>query len=234
MKKFVRFVILCFVISATAGLISGCEKELKTVVIKPDSKRYYYSYNKHGEATSACIIGSCFQSHGTSCAPGLTADDSTVVGYAHSYDSGTQPCPCWWYVNCAYRGYVGFDVSSLKPTGIVSAVLKWSPSTQRSAGDTATNVGNCIARMYRATEPWEKDKPTAGEEMSWAFSGEGAAPSSSEKDVSVIVRSWLNGTEPNYGFFFVGPNENVDGKDNNACLTTMTDLRLEAVIAVNK
>lgn len=233
MKKIVGYVLVCTVLSAVTVLNVGCSKELKTVIIKPDSKRFWYADSGNGEATSACVIGSCFQNHGTGCDPGLTADDSTIVGYAHRYDPGTQPCPCWWYVNCAYRGYVGFDVSALKQTGIVSATLKWEPSTQLSLGDTAANVGNCIAKIYQATEPWQKERTTAGEDLGWAFTGE-ANPKPGEINVSQTVRSWLNGTQPNYGFFFVGPNENVHEKNNNSCLTTMYNLRLEAIISVDK
>jgi len=234
MIKLFRLLLLIAVAAALAGPLAGCnEKELKTVVVKPDSKRFWFAQNNHDEASSACVVGACFNSHGTSCEPGLTADDSTIVGYAHSHDAGTQPCPCWWYVNCAYRGYVGFDVAQFKQTGIVSAILKWTPSTERSGGDTATNVGNCIAKMYRATEAWKKDAPTAGEALSWTFDGEGGA-AWSEKDVSLVVRDWLSGAQPNYGFFFVGPNENLGEKNNNTCLTRMNDLRLEVVISVDK
>lgn len=233
MKDLIHYIFICVAVCILAISIGGCEdKELKTLVLKPDSKRYWYAKSGHDHATSACIIGSCFFSQGTSCEPGLSTDDSTIVGYTHRHDAGTQPCPCWWYVNCAYRGYVGFDVSSLKQDGIVSAILKWTPSTQYSAGGNASNAG-CIAKMYRATEPWVKGKLTNGEELSWPFTGEGNSVPS-EKDVSVIVRSWINGTLPNYGFFFVGPNENINEKNNNTCLTTITNMRLEVVVSVDK
>jgi hypothetical protein len=231
MKNIVHYFFICVVLAAVSTLNVGC-KELKTIVIKPDSKRFVYWHTKHNEADWACGTA-CFPTHGTSCNPGLTADDSTIVGYSHSHDGGTWPCPCWWYVNCAYRGYVGFNVSQLKQTGIVSATLKWDPITQRGVGGTATNVGNCIAKVYVATEAWQKERTVAGEEIPWVFTGE-ADPKPGDLNVSQTVRGWLNGTQANYGFFFVGPNEDVNEKNNNRCLTTMNNLRLEAIISVDK
>ena len=117
-------------------------------------------------------------------------------------------------------------MTSLQETGFVSAILKWDPSTERSSGGTVSNTGTCIAKMYRATEAWLPDSSTPGEALTWSFPGEsGTVPA--EKDVSVIVRGWLTGSLPNHGFFFVGPNENVNEKNNNRCLTTLSNLRLE-------
>ena len=113
MKSMVHYFLVCVVLAAVGTLNVGCKKELKTVVIKPDSNRFVYWHTKNGAADWACGTA-CFQTQGTSCDPGLTADDSTIVGYSHRHDGGTFPCPCWWYVNCAYRGYVGFNVSQLK------------------------------------------------------------------------------------------------------------------------
>jgi hypothetical protein len=230
MKTIIRSFLICVTFGALCALNVSCTKQLRTVVIKPDSKRFYYYTKKADEATTACLITACFHSHGTSCDPQLTADDSTIVGYSHTYDPGTQPCPCWWYVNCAYRGYVGFNASTLPQTGIVSATLKWDPSTVLWIGDTAAATGNCIYKIYRATEQWQTGRVTAGEEISWEFTGE-ANSKPGEINVSQTVRGWLNGTQPNYGFFFVGPNENVDERNNNRCLTTMINLRLEVITA---
>lgn len=231
MKKIIRYVLVITTAMLIAGIFTGCNNyELKTIVIKPDSKRFWYAHRGKGEGYE---ILPCVNTYGQSCDPKLTADDSTIVGYSHSYHKYGVGNTCWSYVNCAYRGYVGFNISSLKDTGFVTAKLKWQPNTQRSIGDAATNAGNCIAKVYFATEPWKKDAPTAGEALSWAFLGE-SSESPSEKDVSQVVRAWLQGTEPNYGFFFVGPNENVHEKNNNECLTTMSDMHLEVIISVPK
>ena len=235
MKIIVHYVLVCVVLAVVSLLNTGCKKELNTVVIKPDSKRFVYWNRKHDQQDWACGVpgvDSCFHTHGTSCDPGLTADDSTIVGYFHkNHDEGT--CTCWWYLNCAYRGYVGFNVSQFKKTGIISATLKWDPSTQRSVGDTATTIGNCIAKVYVAAEPWQKERTISGEEIPWAFTGEND-PKPGEINVSQTVRTWLNDNQSNYGFFFVGPNEDVSKKNNNICLTTMNNLRLEVLISVDK
>ena len=231
MKKTIRYILVIIVATLTAGIFAGCTNyELQTIVIKPDSKRFWYANRGIGQGYK---ILPCLNTDGQSCDPGLDADDSTIVGYSHSYHKYGVGDTCWSYVNCAYRGYVGFNILSLKDTGFVTAKLKWQPSTQRSIGDTATNTGGCIAKMYFATEPWKKDAPTAGETLSWTFLGE-SSEAPSEKDVSQVVRTWLNGTQPNYGFFFVGSNENVNEKNNNKCLTTMTDMHLEVIISVPK
>ena len=44
----------------------------------------------------------------------------------------------------------------------------------------------------------------------------------------------MSGARPNYGFFFVGPDENLDVKNNDTCLTILENLRLEVVVSVNK
>lgn len=52
MKKIDRLfvVVLCFII---AGMSAGCDKKLKTVVIKPDSKRFYYYTGEHDDNAGA-------------------------------------------------------------------------------------------------------------------------------------------------------------------------------------
>lgn len=232
MKNIIHYFLVCVVLTAISALNAGCNKEIKTVVIKPDSKRFVNWETASGHNDSTCVVGSCFATMGTNCDPGLTEDDSTIVGYSHRYDAGTEPCACWEYVDCAYRGYVGFNISQLNQSGLGAATLKWDPTTEMSVGDSATNSGNCIAKIYRATEPWQKGKTIAGEEISSWDTG-GINPPVAI-DVSDTVRSWLNGTHPNYGFFFVGPNENVHEKNNNRCLTTMRNLRLETLISVDK
>jgi len=232
MKNIVHYFLVCTVLGVVSTLNVGCKKEFKTVVIEPDSKRFWYGKTQSDHNNSTCIVGSCFSTMGTNCDPGLTEDDSTIVGYSHRYDSGTQPCPCWEYVNCAYRGYVGFNVSKLKQAGLGAATLKWDPSTERSLGSNGINTGNCIAKIYRATEPWQTERATAGEEISSWGTGDINPPEGI--DVSDTVRGWLNGTQANYGFFFVGPNENVNEKNNNKCLTRIHNLRLEALISVDK
>lgn len=233
MKNVIQYFFVCVAVTSLTIFNVGCTREFKTIVIKPDSKRFVNWKSGNGHNNSTCVIGSCLATMGTNCDPELTEDDSTIVGYSHRYNAGTQPCACWEYVDCAYRGHVGFNVSQLKQVGLGAATLKWDPITEISAGETATNSGNCIAKIYRATEPWEKEKTTAGVEISSWDTGAGINPPTGI-NVSDTVRSWLNGTHPNYGFFFVGPNENVHEKNNNRCLTRMKNLRLEVLISVDK
>lgn len=100
----------------------------------------------------------------------------------------------------------------------------------------ASNYGNCIARIYRATEAWKQKGQTSGEELTWlwTFKGEDDMNAPQEINVTEIVREWSNGTQPNYGFFFVGPNENLGGKNSNECMTILSDLRLEVLETVKK
>lgn len=221
-----------------AVLAAGCDKEFETIELAPDSQRFIYMMPGADDAGDfpdgpggLPCPSACFYTHGTSCAPPAGEPDSTLVGFSHRYDAGTEPCRCWWYVNCAYRGYVGFDISSLPDdAGLVSAILRWVPTNERSAGSTATNVGNCISRAYRATEPWNTDGPTAGEALNYTLPAIDQ-PAPSELDVSTLVRGWHTGALPNLGFFFTGPNEDVTGKDNDRCLTSLDRLRLAVTIS---
>lgn len=212
-------------------LLSGCVTE--TLTIKPDSKRFYLPLHKSGYATmpespiGIPCPGGCVATMGTSCSVQLPGDDSTIVGYSHNYDPGTQPCRCWEYANCAYRGYVGFDLAALKGKGIVAANLKWHSSTQKSIGDSASNAGTCLKTVYIALEPWQTNALTQGEKLNFD-SPDG------DINVSSTVRDWMSGARPNYGFFFVGPDENLDVKNNDTCLTILENLRLEVVVSVNK
>ncbi|MHB1184893.1 MAG: hypothetical protein ACYDIB_14265 [Desulfobulbia bacterium] len=228
MKKSITSITTLSILALT---VSGCV--LETVTIKPDSKRFYLPTSKSGHATmpespiGIPCPGACFATMGTGCTVQLPADDSTIVGFSHNYDHGTEPCRCWEYANCAYRGYVGFNLSALQGKGIGSANLKWDSSTQKSYGDTASNEGTCVAKVFIALEPWQQNITTQGEDLNVDWP-------TGNINVSSTVRDWMSGARPNYGFFFVGPDENLNVKNNDKCLTIMENLRLEVLVSEKK
>lgn len=229
MKKSITIITTVSILALT---LSGCV--LETVTIKPDSKRFYLplsksDYAKMPESPIPYVPcpSACFASMGTGCTVQLPGDDATVVGYSHAYDPGTAPCRCWEYANCAYRGYVGFNLSALQGKGIGSANLKWHASTTTSDGSSVSNAGNCVAKVFIALEPWKNDTTTQGEDLNVDWP-------TGNINVSSTVRDWMSGARPNYGFFFVGPDENLDVKNNNNCLTIMENLRLEVLVSEKK
>jgi hypothetical protein len=222
-------VLFAFVLSGA----KNCEREIETRILKPDSKGFYLMIPGHGDAGTFAdspigvpCPGTCFYTLGRSCNVQLPGNDSTVVGYSHTYDPGTQPCRCWEYVNCAYRGYVGFNTDALKNHGIVTARLTWTDDTAKSYGGSVSNEPSCIKSIYYATEPWKTDSKTKGEFVGDYSPGGSSAASF---DVAPTIRGWVNGTLPNHGFFFVGFNENVNEKNNDRCMTILSNLRLEVV-----
>jgi len=219
MKKSITIITIVSILALT---LSGCV--IERVIIKPSETFYLPDGNSDYAKMSYPCPGACFATMGTSCEFQLPPDDSTVVGFSHSYDPGTEPCPCWEYANCVYRGYVRFDLSVLQGKGIGLAHLKWHSTTRKSYGDTASNAGTCVAKVFIALEPWKYDTFITGEDLTTDWP-EGVA------DVSSIVRDWMSGARPNYGFFFVGPDENLNYKNNDECLTIMENLRLEVLVS---
>lgn len=228
--KIINSISLIMMFFVLAG-VSSCKDEHETVILKPDSKKFYFQtpgYGNSGLADGPIGIpcGECFWTMGQSCQKDLPSDDSTIVGYSHSYSEwGPVPvCKCWEYVNCVYRGYVGFNLEPTKYKGILTAHLKWDETNINSAGDTAGNQ-SCLHKIYFATEPWRTDELTAGELV-----GQYDPNKPHIFDVSTIIRGWNTGAISNYGFFLIGSNESTDNKNNNKCLTTMTNLRLELLV----
>jgi hypothetical protein len=163
----------------------------------------------------------------TTCRPEVySAPQTAFVGYSRGYDDGTPPCDCWAWRSCFSRAYVKFDLSSVPSADIVTARLHWSPKTEKNAGGVASNDGTCAKQIYVAKQPWGPVK-IAGESLDLGAVGTFAL-------VPEVVARWKKGETPNHGFFFVGPDESLPGKNGDDCLTELANLGLEVVAAVKK
>lgn len=169
--------------------------------------------------------------HGTACLPKGSVDpakEPVGVGFGHYYDPGTQPCPCWQWVNCVYRGFVKFDLSQLKNKGIASAVLTWDNKPEVKSDTTAWPQGeDCIKAVAIAETDWNAFS-IPGEYLGGNPSS--AGPLGQHETVTATVIDWLNGTKENHGWFFVGENEKIGEKDNNDCKANLSNIRLELLV----
>ncbi len=173
---------------------SGC-KEVKTMTLNP-AVIDTVSFNKHGGAKYSCWPVTCFHTYGLGCSITVDKSKEVQVGYDYVYDNGTLPCNCWWYKDCVFRGGVRFDLGALKDKGIVGATLKWS------------NRGSCAANLYVPDQPWGIFDLLPSNKVSNPWPPGSSGPGKIEKiEIGITVRNWVLGTEPNYGWLFVGPDE---------------------------
>jgi hypothetical protein len=152
------------------------------------------------------------------------------VGYDREYKQGTAPIPCWGWVSCASRAFVRFDLSSVPSADILTANLQWSPDTQKQQGGVASNDGTCIKQIFVAEQAWGPFG-VPGKSLDLNISPGSLSTSALVGDV---VAKWKKGEIQNFGFFFVGPDENLPGKSTDKCLTEISKVKLEVVAAVPK
>ena len=141
-----------------------------------------------------------------------------AVGFDRYYYPGTNPFPCPEAWNSALRGWIYFDTSPINNKRILFAKLYWHRNTQQSIGDVATNEGNCAAGLYKANS----SKGPDGKLFNLPESG---------TDISQTVRFWAVGREPNDGLLFIGPIETLGHKNNDSCISTLTNFKLEVRVA---
>lgn len=128
-----RVVFLLVAILMLAALPSCDGNDVKSIVLSPMALQTIEK-GKNDDALFSCFPMICGPGKfGTSCAPGPLGPGGVKVGFSWFYDDGTPPCNCWQYVNCAWRGGVRFDLTSLiqslvnpsGPVNVVTAMLKW-------------------------------------------------------------------------------------------------------------
>ncbi len=198
----------------------GCKpKKLETVKLTPIE----FITKQDGaddDAGPPCCQG--LQGWGLSCATKALNPDPVSIwaGYHNYYEKGTQPCACWHWHDCVWRGYVRFDLSNLPGTDVVQARLLWTSTAKVNYPGIATNETWCPTRLYVAEEPWGPYK-IKGEQIGSYIT----SPTSVQ--VGAIVRDWVKGNRQNYGFFFVGQTEEMLQKSNQECWTQIYGLALE-------
>ncbi len=211
------------------GLLGpGCGKKFVTVQLTP-SKVATTINQKEGHEDVVC---------GTPCVNnvlvGCTVENSmlesqpssALVGYSAAYNPGTPPCDCWGWVSCSFRSYMLFDMSALPAPDVMSAHVRWAYKTEKHSGGTASADGFCAADLYVAEAPWGPYK----------IPGSSLGVTNLQKpiDVSNQVRQWAKGQSPNHGFFLVGPSESLPSKSKDECMTQISLIRLEVMVAVPK
>lgn len=167
--------------------------EIKTITLTPitfetETRRIM------GNATWSCWPFICYEFDDMfdhDCTPGPFNPGSVYVGYYYYYDNGTEPCNCWWYTDCVYRGSVIFDLSSLQNKGIVLANLKY------------TDAGPCPRVHFYV--PTSSNWPSTWERPPYPIPKGSSGPG--VIDVTSTVRDWVLGNLPNFGFMLVGQDE---------------------------
>lgn len=147
------------------------------------------------------------------------ADCNTAmcVGWHHDQSSIIAPniIPIWWYADNV-RAYYRFDgLNSIKGHYIASATL------------TVVPVGgslNCFSAIAAADTDWTQVQNTY-------IGGNFLPPSGSLAgglDVTTLVRAWVAGGTPNYGFVLRGSNENLVA-ESSECRTDLGTATLTVV-----
>lgn len=92
-----------------------------------------------------------------------------------------------------FRGGARFDLGTLSNKNILTARLEWS------------GRGSCVDWLFVAGASWNTFSLASSVEIvsPWTSGSSGAGG----LDVSDTVRDWVNGTFPNHGFLFIGPDE---------------------------
>jgi len=168
---------------------SGC-KDVKTITLQPDQFQSR-DFSENDAAVYSCFPATCFHDHGLACPQEVDTDIKLQVGHRHNYDNGTEPCNCWHYVDCVYRGGVSFDLSQLSGKSVVGAKLKWNEK------------GKCATRLFTPSAPWSQFDLVTSEEIITGWD-ENTSTGAGQIEVGPEVRGWVDGTMPNRGFLFIG------------------------------
>lgn len=156
------------------------------------------------------------------------------VGYNRNHDPGTEPFPCWWWVSSVDRGLVRFDLALLGVPAdkIVDATLEYDLQTTYSVPNTATNCPNDIlASLWIMNESWSNSFYPNAESFTDFAPSPSCVVTHHSWNVTSVVRDWLKGARPNYGFLFVGADESFPSEQNREHWTTLSNVKLKVLIA---
>lgn len=190
-------------------------------------------------ATKLTVMDAGSDCGGGGCGPGgcpfvtgpSTPAGQVRVGYIYKNDDGTQPLPCWWWVNYWLRGAVKFTLPPLEPeTGILAGKLHY-----RASGEGGKPPCQPV-RAAEATKPWSKEDDFKITESSAIFN-EGIPLGSGIQTITVsatTLSKWYTGQDPNNGYVFLGPDESDAHKANKSCTTVLSDFELEILRSKQK
>lgn len=156
-------------------------------------------------------------------------NDTTTQGtLSAGFKYTTQPGPTSLgdvALNSADRGAVVFDLSSIGPRYIQSAILHLHVlSTTLGAQYQTNNHTNCIAKIGTGQSDWWDN--TAWFDGDWFANLSRSDGPDLSIDVTHYVQSWVGGAN-NYGFIFQGSEENMNAYTENSCLSTYGSPSLE-------
>lgn len=117
-------------------------------------------------------------------------------------------------------------MNALPGPNVVGANLRWAYKTEKHTRGTAINDGFCAADLYVAEAPWGPYKIPG--------SSLGVTNMLKPIDVGNQVRQWAKGEVPNHGFFLVGTNESLPPKSHDECMTQVSKIQLEVMVAIPK
>ncbi len=143
-----------------------------------------------------------------------------VVGWADTYDDGTDPCPCWAWASTFSRGYVRFNLGGLlgPVESIESAALTWKTKELDGASPTS-----CVKRLYEATGPWK----WGATPVSLLFDNlQTTAASGGYYGVLAQAKKWWAAPGENYGFVFEPARAETVAKSDSTCRDSLEGLRL--------
>jgi hypothetical protein len=199
----------------------------------------YTTYRSRDETDGLCSSPGVT---GTMPVGGTDADvpwDTIAVGFHHYYDEGSF-IPCTETDDIFFRGAVRFDLHGFKNDHFIGAKLTFrvldSQRRYDGLGAVVPGIWSAAAGVDRATDDWPDWPAHSNHDY---LNGDGAqqfvAPERLDNatislDVSAMVRDWLAGATPNYGFVFYGKDEGYP--DNSEILiSTYTDFTLTLTYA---
>ena len=230
---------MCFVVRAYKGAIesadsnSTCTPAIGLVnfsTVNLPMTGYHWNYHFSHEWENATY---CFYSRGLG--PSFSPSGSQIlVGFEDFWDPGTNPFPCWEKIDHAYRTAISFDMGPLAGKKLWNATLTFT--NQKTVATIFGAPATCLSEIMLGNSDWSGatdliqgdsylDLPT-GTGVNVNNPTVHITNSTAYKiDVTDAVRSWLNGSRPNFGFVFRGPRENY-AKDNDQCGSFFGDIKL--------
>ncbi len=147
-------------------------------------------------------------------------DQQVVVGYEH----GDHDCDIW---NAIYRGAVYFDTNQI-PGKLIEARLKFDYiGGQHWSADVASNeIKSCASYLMLGTNDWRGNP--YGDKAMTIPAKDYMSLGSFSPDVTAVVKEWMQGTTPNYGFVLRSSQEDLTHDQGvGGCDTVYGNFRLE-------
>jgi hypothetical protein len=174
--------------------------------------------------------GFCMEDANTKTIPSPKGNAEALVGYV---DRGA-PNACLAQARYEYIGAFFFDVSHLKSTNVLKATLRMPVATAlvdaNSSTQQVTTMSCATAISYAMSRAWMKS-PISTNYQGKQFAVAQQQYNSLTADVTVAVKSWLNGT-PNDGLIFDDiANSPTWNQDDLECLTEYRNPEIDITFA---